>query len=746
MSRKKPHVPAALCGALLASTAAAEEGSMSGAASLEEVVVTAQKFEQSIQDTPLSITALSGEGLRELGIENAQAFQGRIPGLSLHEVGAGLNIQIRGIGSTSAAASSDPTATFNVDGVVHARPMSSNGLFYDVARLEVLRGPQGTLYGRNSTVGAINVISNAPTSTEAASATVEAGNFGLVRFEAMLNVPLSDRLMARFAGQSVKRQGYLSNGDSDADDIAGRARLLWQPSDRLSILTTADYAHRGGQGFGVVLLEDGRVAAATPAGASPANNAFFTPASNDPKSTWLSTWNPNSLEIRDWGVTTQIDYDLDWASLVAQPAFRYNYSYAYGPGSGIPAYGNSLIEADQPSFETRLSSNADSPLRWVAGLFYYQEKVHQLLLGQSIITPVAPATDNRRRAATDATFTTHSYAAFAQATLPITAAFRVTAGVRYSEDEKELNGRGYSYTYLDTGPQLSQAAIEAKATGRYPLQTEGTFESLDWKGGVEFDVTDSMLLYASASTGFKAGGGNIVDDATAPASSPRTYEPEEMLEYALGSKNSLLNGRLVVNLQGYYWEYDHRQQLNRVTISTATTPNPAAFINANLGSAEIYGGELEINWLATDHDRVSLQAAYNRGEYLADDPDNFISASLDLRGVTVPFQAPWQGVFDYEHRFDLRNGASVVAGYHAQYKSEHFVETRNRWTQDAYAKHDVTIDYSSASGRYRTGVWVRNLSNEAVVSSAITGNIAPNPMLGTMEPPRTYGVNFTVEF
>lgn len=727
---------------------------------VEEIIVTAQKSSQRLQDTALSIQAITGAGLERQGITNAQDLVGRVLGINMFPIGNGVNIMIRGIGSTSVSAQNETTSAFEVDGVYRAKPSSTAAVFYDVDRVEVLKGPQGTLYGRNATVGAVRVITRDPTFKTEGTATIEAGSYNAWRVFAAANAPLSETLAIRVAGQISRRDGYTSNGTNDAHDDSARIKLLWKPTPELTLLTTADYYLRGGAGPGSVTLNTVPVTSSTPANSAardPISGAQFFTAQGP----YTSNFAAGSSRVKDWGVSTVATYDLGDTVLTVQPAYRYSLLNSRGQAnSGVPLGTVQDIEAKQFSTEIRLNSREGSPVRWVVGGYYFREKTIQLLNSITLTTALPstaptsttfPNTDpGRTGGVTYGIFNTDSLAAFGQVTVPVTETFRLTGGLRYTTERKTLGGEGYSYRFSALAPDYDGAAPADRVAGTtFALSSRSRFERVNWKAGFEFNFREGSMLYFNASTGFKAGGANAVDSATAPAAAQRDFAPETLLEYAGGIKNSFMDGKLVVNLEGYRWEYNGRQQLYRTAINGSGL---IRFINTNLGKQIIWGGAVEVAARPTRNDRVGFNVSYDRGKF-TNDPMNYLIAQglNDFRNQRVPFQAPWQASWNWTHDFPLANGATVSVEYAGRYASGHFTETRLTplTYQNSYAKHDLSLSYETAGGGLTVRAWVRNLTDRAVLGSALTSNtIVPGnqPYIGYYEPPRTWGGTATVKF
>jgi iron complex outermembrane receptor protein len=727
---------------------------------IEDIVVTAQKSAQRLQDVPLSITAISGEALQKQGITNSQDLVGRVLGLNVFAIGNGVNILIRGIGSTSVSAQNETTSAFEVDGVYRAKPQSTAAVFYDVDRVEVLKGPQGTLFGRNATVGAVRVITRNPVFDNTAEATLEAGNYDLMRGTAAVNAALGQTVAVRVAGQISRRDGYTSNGTNDARDTSGRAKLLWEPNDRIQLVTTVDYYERGGAGPGGVTLNSVPVTATTPAN-SPARHPITGEQFFVAMGPFKSNFEAGDSKVRDWGAATELNWDLGGAVLTFQPAYRYSLLNARGQANSGVALGTFQdVISDQWSGELRLASPASSAIRWVAGLYFFDEHTTQFLNSISLATalpataPTATTFPNtstgRRGGVTFGVFDTRSYAAFGQATVPLTDALRVTAGLRYTKERKELGGEGYTYAFSTTAPNFAGAAPADRVAGTtFVLASRNRFEKLNWKVGLEWDVTPDSLFYLNASTGFKSGGANALDSATAPASAQRGFDPENLTEFAGGLKNTLLGGRLILNVEGYYWKYSGRQQLYRAAVNGAGL---IRFITTNLGDQRIWGGAVEMIARPTRNGRLSASVSYDNGRF-TNDPGNFLVAQglSDFRKTRVPFQAPWQANWSYTHDFPLANGGNLSLEYSGRFASGHFTETRSTPIsyQKSYSKHDASLGYTTPDEHLQLRAWVRNFTDKAILGSAISSNTivtGNQPFLGYYEAPRTFGITATFRY
>ena len=465
-----------------AQTAATPEPTMA-----DEIIVTAQKVAEPAEKVPISIDVLGNREIADRGVIDLQRINGVVPSVNVAVQGPNTSVYIRGVGTQLPAPFGTPTVATNLDGVYLNQSSSLNASFYDVDRIEVLKGPQGTLYGRNATAGAINIVNSRPTFGFEGSTTAEVGSYDLYRVEGMLNVPLSESLALRGAFQRYKHDGYLSDGYDDADQWAGRTRALWNPASNLSVLLTADYFDREGKGQGSVLL--------------PATGRFV-----DAANPWLGNSQPGFLHNKSWGVTGELNWDLGPATLTYQPAYRdtrtSSLSFSNGSIFGILAD----VFGYQWTHELRLASTDTGAFRWLVGAYYFDEDAGTFTRRYKAIL-IAPVRDS---VVDVPTVNTRSTAGFAQGIYSIVPSFRLTAGLRYTHDLKYSDGSGYASLNSD-------AAGAAVAGTGFPIAARTTFDKLTWKFGADFDVAPDSLLYAAVSTGFKAGGVNPSLQGTPPA-------------------------------------------------------------------------------------------------------------------------------------------------------------------------------------------------------------------------------------
>jgi iron complex outermembrane receptor protein len=681
------------------STARAEQ-SPTDTGTLEEVTVTAQKRSENLQDVPLAVTAINADTLLQNGGQNVQGIEGLVPNVEINTSNAATGVAIRGIFSTNDSAQGDPAAAYHVDGVYLGRPQSVGGLLFDIDHIEVLRGPQGTLYGRNATAGAINIVTRRPTFQNEGQIGAEIGNYGLYGFSGVGNVTTGDKLAARLAFRTLKRDGFaVDERSDDLDSKSVRTEVLLNPTSDLSVLLAADYDSRQGVGSAAYRLAVPRV---------------------DPRSTNVSVPDAH-IDSKNWGAHLELNWDLDFATLTMLPAYHHlDLDHRYASDRQIQWN----QDVDQNSFEARLASSADRRLTWIVGAFYWEELQEYV---QTLLPP--PTTVRFGYTHIDS----YSRAAFGQATLAFTDSLRVTAGLRYTDDRKKQNG--------STQVRVASGAL----VSNIPNVADSSWNKLNWKATLEYDLAARSLLYATAATGYKAGGNY---DGLAPNS----YEPEEVMSYEVGSKNRLFGGALQLNVDVFRYGYHDYQasQLGCLNLPANLAPCSASGrLTYNADKAHVWGLEAEMQWAITPADRLNMVAAYTESEF-----DDFVlpvtpfSSGGDFSGNPLPKSPRTQVTLDFTHRFDLAGGGRLTAGARARHVSDQYLlfDIRSPITkQPAYEMGDVSLVYTAPKDRWEVSAYCNNVSDELVKSYAFAVS-TPGVYYGTYLPPRTYGAKLQFNF
>jgi iron complex outermembrane receptor protein len=670
---------------------------------LEEIVVTAQKVEQDLQKVPISITAVSDDALRDRGISEAADLEGLFPGVRFQPIGV-LFANIRGVGTFNLQPGVDSAVQYALDGNYIALAAANPALLFDMERVEVLRGPQGTLFGRNSNAGAVNLVTAKPTDRFEAMAQVTGGNYGLFASEAMLNVPLGDSWSLRGSFGTNSHDPYLDDGHNDADTRAGRLRLLGTPTDKLTVLATVDYSTQESNNNGASPCPPGAIGLCAGERWEPfLGNPALTPTADFSKTD-------------NFGAYAELTYSLDFADLTWIPTYR----KVHYDSLATPSYPSFGIDAHDKlhTQELRLASKPDSRISWQAGLYYSDERLTEL--EYFVFPPVfgIPGVDGVANFFLLDPYDSTSKAIFGQATFPLTDRLRATAGLRYTDEKKESRGTANAYGGTPADPELISAPTSA-------LQEHS---GVTWKAGLEMDLSDTSLGYLSVSTGFKSGG---INQVTPGIGLPTTYEPEEITAYQLGTKNRFLDDRLQLNAEVFFYEYEGFQ-----TLGASFQPSGLLFfLTQNSEEAEFKGGEVEATFLATEKDRLSLAVSLLDARYT-----KFVVGGIDRSGIRANIAPRYAVNAGYEHIFTMPNSSQLRAGINSNFVGKHWVNTNQApgTEQGSYSNTSVNLTYEFANSGWSVSAWGRNLEDEGVVFNV---NDQPEPAMGFVLAPRTYGIS-----
>lgn len=786
MKRAGMATVSALAMLAVAGTAVAQEGDDASDAEAENnrflqlgtVTVTAQKREEGIQDVPLSITAPTGEQLERLNATNVSDLEFFAPGLMWGEGASNQWPTIRGVDTQANTVNVDPALGFFINGTYKSRSGHAISSMVDVERVEVLRGPQGTLFGRNTTSGAVNVITRAPTDEFEYRLSTTAGNYSRLEASGMVNIPVSDKFQVRLAGIGKQRDGYVENVGpgpdlNDENLFYGRASFALDISDNIDAVARVARLQRdrvGGGAFTYKIL--GQMYDTNLGGRSVFGDpVFINPRVNDGIADTVG-----GASVGDIGVPIDLDpyvvqtdfTDYREETEATDVDFEINFDLggmtlksitAYSDFSSLPFNDNDFTdltsirnrsghrsaEAETLTQEFQLASAGEGPLEWVLGAFYMQDETFEEFHIFDENGGVGPF-PNRDGDLTGFVFRrlsnvdTDSWAVFGQATYNLTEQLSVTGGLRYTSDTKDFKLRELGWL---------------GALGFNPdLDTEKSFEKLTWRLGAEYDINDDNLLYAAVSTGFRSGGFNRFADAGAVDAD--TFDSEELTAYEIGSKSTFAGGRANLNLAAYFSQLEN-QQVSTV-VSVAGT-GQAGFSNA--GESEFYGFEAELQAQPTDEWFVLGTLAYNNSEYL-----EFLSAGfaadtlgvpgviahpetgtavIDLAGNESPRSPNWQITAMTGYDFDLGPGRGRITPILSTSYTGNFYSTQFNTPlleQDSFTKTDFRLVYSSEDDRFSLEGFVKNIEDEAVISRGTYGG--SNAAFVSYGAPQTWGIRLTI--
>jgi iron complex outermembrane receptor protein len=719
-------------------------------ATLDEIIVTAEKREASLQDVPISIAAVTGEMIEQSAIDDIMDLYVQTPGLSFSRAGGEAQVYIRGIGTDAFGVTIDSSVAMHMDGVYLARPQMGLAQFLDVERVEILKGPQGTLYGRNATGGAINIISRMPSDEQDGYITAGIGSFERQEIRAAANVPMNEAWNGRVAARYLKDDGFTddldpagANNIDDQDMIALRGILAYD-GDRLDSTLIVDYTDfTSGNRTSVPLdgLSFAVVNGAVPRG--------FDETRND-----LDTFH-------DWdtgGVTLSLDFDIaDGVTLTSVTGFRdYESDFFFNTdGTEIEVTRSYFqYETDQLSQELRLTSDKDGAMNWLLGAYYLDEdKEGALGLGRNThpsfgqVSFIIPNTD-----------TTKAFALFGQVEYQFNDLWSGTLGVRYSDEEKtDFTSVGAIFGDF-TGLASTGSVVEF-----FTRTEKKSWDDVSPRVVLSYRPNDDTLIYGSITQGFKSGGWNFSDGSPA-------FDPEEVTSLELGFKTDLGGGRVRLNGSVFSYDYEDLQIstfLNGLTIVTNAT------------DASVWGAELELTALLSDAFVLNANLGYLNAEF-----DQFQGAfgrcpadatpeelagpcmgaaageirAVELGGNTLQNAPEFKANVYGTYTIDLASGGQVTLFGQVSHQSEIFHTQFNDpvTSQDDITLLDARVAWISADDKFEVALYGKNLSDEDYYQNTVrfTSLSEGNPAdrfnigagLGYPAPGTSWGLEGTIRF
>lgn len=751
---------AGVAGEAAANAAAGTQADKGG---IQDIVVTAERREQSVQRSPLTIQVIGGEEVTKAGLSNVEDLTRLVTGVQIGNGGGQSQIYVRGVGDFSYSVLASPGVAFNIDGVYVGRPNGVNGNFFDVSRVEVLKGPQGTLYGRNANGGSINLITNDPKiGVSGGYVSGEIGNYGLQSITGAVNAGLSDSLAARIAFRVVDRSGYLSDGSSDDVQQAIRFKAHWDASPDITLKFSADWSHLGGNGAGYVYTPK-RPGASPWEGTSDPAAVAYRGTLLPPELVPVLTAPFDKRLFQDstlWNASIQLDANLGFATLTVIPAYRdFNIQSTANTGFTYDSY----AKGSQKTMEMRLGDSSPG-LTWVVGGFFFNESINGYN-GINMSDIVQNTANFYRPRAT-------SVAAFGQATLPVSDSLRLIGGLRYTYEKRKLDGSFNDVRCFCEYPGTSRTfyPLPSEINPVFPFFGRKSFNALTYKVGAEYDVGPQSMLYATFSTGFKAGGLNQT-----AAQSRTTYDPEKLRAFEAGIKNRFLDNKLQLNLSGFYWKYKDIQNQNIEILSDIETN----FLFANVGDATLYGGTLDLVARPWEGSTFSTSIEYTHSRYdkfetftptafynpaaigcpidreilstvpTVSNPNNQIPVTVSsCAGFQVARVPKWSGSASYQQDFDMGDAGRVSAVGSMQFASARWYATDFIPAQRdaAYAVFNANIDYTTANDRFSIGAFIRNIGKTAYYTGGIVRPFVPGLSGSNVSEPRVYGLRATVKF
>lgn len=656
-----------------------------------DIIVTAQKRAQNVQDVPAAITALTGDALADRGISNAQDLQALVPSMVAGRLLGQTSITIRGIGLNQGS----PGVAIHVDGVYQPRPSMGDLAQIDLERVEVLRGPQGTLYGRNATGGAINFVTAAPAENFSGYALASVATYGEWRLQGMVNVPLGSAVRTRLVVDRWAREsGFVKNVTVGKPDLDRGASFA------LRSRTAIDLAPNFAADIGLTYLSGSGPTSYftlhnTPNATAQALNPYLVGVTV-PLAPWRTAANdPVSSRRRFFSASGTLAWDLGSVQLKSITAFQHLKDHEDRDDDSIALSAfPSQRWADAKSFTQELNlSGKAGPAEAVIGAFYMHDQAYDRLaynfnLG---IFPLPPGSILDYQSLN---LVTRSQALFGDVTVHLNDRLRLIGGLRYSEDRI----RQKQQAFLSFGPTPPFASC--------PLQTNTlNFHSTTPRAGLQYDIGARSNVYVTYSKGFKAGGWNLYACAN-------DFRPEQVTSYELGSKNRLLDGRLTANFSAFYYDYTDLQLSQVVGLIR---------LIRNASAARIKGFEAEFVWRGNEHWEVTANGSYLNATYKTFSSIDSLDPALgmqDVSGKRLSNAPQFSGNFGLAYTSDPGVlGGRVTARADVSYRSRVFFREFNNSldSQSPYAIVNLGLTWASDSDRYRVRLFGNNLFNKAAI-------------------------------
>ncbi len=743
---------------------------------LQDIVITAQQRGENLQKAAIAVAVVSGADLLNSGTRGVETLSRLVPSLEVAGSGQGNLIFIRGVGNFSFTANSDPAAAYNFDGVYVGRSSSTFGTFYDLERVEVLKGPQGTLYGRNATAGAINILPVQPRLGETSGyASLGYGNYNAIDGEAGVNVGLGENAGFRLSGTYTRHDPYLRSGTQTDDSFGVRGQIKAKLTPDLTVRIEADYAQQRGVGSGATYVAS--------LGVDPTTGALVSTPSGLPLDEGLYTAAAQAYRTSH-GIAGSLNRFLDPLTLlpfvhndVYGAALHVDWQTPIGTVSIIPAWRQGLkqnlsfdagqyvgdtLKSDQYSVEARLVSNSGRLFDYILGAYYYSE----------IVDDDTHLSGGVQAAFTKARYKTHSPAAYGRLTLHATDWLRFTGGLRYTEDHKTFGGTSDTLievcvlpTRCPTAPllpyttTLSQQPLVPVAGGPPGVLGPGLLlihlggvnagkldtSKVTYRGAVEIDVAPRSLLYASVETGYRAGGFN----------NSFNFDPENITAYTVGLKNRLLDNRLQLNLEAFHWKY-RGEQLSFLGVDPK---GQIGILTENVGRSTIQGGEVEARALVTPTTTLSaniqyLDAKFDSFSYATPAPPvtgcrvaGTTTFTVDCSGEPALNAPKWTMNFGAEQIVPVGDRYQVVLSADTQYRTHRYVGSEyipSVYVGGAWASN-AQVSVGAKDGAFVLSAYVRNIEGHR---TPIFGAVVPASNLAVSLPglPRTYGLRISGRF
>ena len=733
--RSRLLMSGAIAVGVLAAHGAAQAQPASSAAppagGLQEVIVTAERHETKLQHTAAAVEVVSVATLEKQHVVDLMDLNNVLTNTQIVPIGPQQQIIIRGIGNNFIDTRADPAVATSINGLFYSRPLPVGFGFLDVSRVEDLEGPQGTLYGRNSAAGAINIVTNQPTDKFGGMVQGTLGNLSADGFVGVLNLPVAEGFAVRVAYDRERRGGYLGDYYDDTNTDAGRISARWTPTPELTVYGESDYIHIGGHG---------PVTEAYPCGNAapwsltvPASCNALTPGV---AGTAALSGRQNSYVDSD---QLHLDYNLGWATVTSISGYVGTHMRAYKLPNASYFTNDVFSDSNDYSEELRLAghdtANHQGGLAWQLGAFLFSSTGDYYQHAQ-LPTSNRPPTGTQQFTAVPQS----SQAGYGQITYGLTDQLRLTAGIRYTNDSK-----GIAYS--------SSAYLPPTFTVPSPTVTgsnKATSNKFTYKAGVEYDMAPSHLLYANISTGYASSGvnGGSASAPLTPTVAPASFAPETITAYEAGSKNRFFDNRLQLNAAFYYYDFKNYQYLYPAFVQGGGSVHGLQI--QDVSGVTAYGAEFSAEFAATADDMFTASlalthATFGKIAYAGFIPPATATSVVVASGSPLVNDPKWSALLGYEHTFRLDGGSKVTIGVNSKLSDKYLLIIGSSVPADyqsGYTMTDANVAYHWQGDKYLVRIWLKNLENKPV---NVYGEGAGFNVYG-IEAPRTYGVTVTANF
>lgn len=692
------------------------------------IIVTAQRRPERAEDVPIFLTALSGEKLETMQATDMASLGRVVPSLHMTRTGAFTQPFLRGVGKRSTLGVENSVGTY-VDGVYLASAINAQLDLRGIERVEVLNGPQGTLFGRNTSGGVIQVITRDPEPQTSGEVRLEAGSYGYFRGDSYLTGG-NNRIAGNLAISLSGHNGYGTNlftGKKDQGDVdhslVTRTKWIWRPNDTLKVTLAGDYqdieqdfSHMPAAGFQPI--GDPRV-------------LNFRDRDHD---------GSNRFRFRYGGASMKLESgigNLSFMSLTALRRMRAHYHGDLDLGPQPLLFADPKADQDQFSQEFQLQSGEGARLRWLAGVYYIsiEERYEPTIFryGGSYSAMLA----GRVSQTLEDVGKVSSYAVFGQGTLPIGDSTRLALGLRYTIEKRSVQARGErefdNAPFIRPIPGLPLLSDE-------PFRSSNTFREPTWRASLDHDFSDALMGYVSVSRGFQSGGWNL-QTPQVPA-----FAPEKLDDYEAGLKFVDGSGRFKADAAIFYYDYSDLQ------VSAFT---PAGSVTTNATSADIYGLDLQFGarldarteigigaqWLKARFDRF-LNATCT--DYSQDAPILYLPVSCDVTDNRLPFAPEFKFNIGASHRLSVGGSGNMLLSGNLNYNSGYYSEPDNVVRQKAFATLDLSAEWQPVQAGPSFRLWILNLTDARYYETLLT--FPTSAVLQRPGAPRRVGVSASYSF